>query len=314
MRPRVCVTLLWATVLLHSRCVSDCGGAPSDSSAPQQGSSDGMEADSGEHSAGDSAVDAHSRGSDLGKDGSASTLDDATDTASLAEVQDDTWTSAPDVKKPNVPDGICPEPDPLAPKAGDPCDQVGATRCSEAAMVGVDLQEKPKQYMCARPNRLVCVLSEGTLRWEENPCPIPPVECNKSQGVTCVEDSVGARCCSTRCRQGTDYSSPSTTDLGPLLCSNPGEIVCQRYPWMVSDFLYTCGVLTDSPRAQLYTKCRQWCEGCNYYHKWEQCPAIRYCQTHCGDHASACANDEEGNPYCVGPANGDCDWYQGDCP
>lgn len=313
MRWQACVALLWV-VLLEAGCMSDCGGGPSDTPGPQPGESDGTGTDSGEHSDSDSAADASSRGSDLDPDASPSILDDATDTASRSDGQEDAWTDAPDVKKPAVPDGICPEPDPLVPKAGDPCDQKGSTRCSESGMVAVDLQEKPKQYMCARPNRLVCSSSGGTLRWEESPCPSPPIECNKNQGVTCVEDADGARCCSTRCRWGTDVSSPSWTDLGPLLCSDVGEIVCQRYPWMASDFLYTCGVLTDSPRAHLYKNCRKWCEGCNYYHKWQECPPIRYCQLECGEHATICENDEEGNPYCVGPASGDCDWYPGECP
>lgn len=303
-------------ILLQSGCVSDCGGEQSGTSDPQPADTDGPGEDQGEHGAKDSgvALDALADDSDTADGDSASALSDAADTASPADVPTDTTVQKLDIKEPAAPDGVCPEPDPSVPKAGDPCDEVGVSRCSESGMKAVAMFEWTLPYLCARPNRLVCSSINGTLQWEEVPCPIPPVECNKNQGVTCVEDAGGARCCSTRCIEGTPKFKPHPSDKGTILCSNPGAIVCQLYPWMASQFQYTCGVLTDSPKAHLYENCHQWCEGCNYYYRLKECPAIRYCQTECGEHSSTCENDEDGNPYCVGPASGTCDWYPGQCP
>ena len=218
-----------------------------------------------------------------------------------------------DVKAPSAPDGVCPAPDPAAPKAGESCEAEGASRCSETGVYAADLLENPKQYICARPNRLLCSKTDAGLIWTDVACPIPPESCNKNQAVTCIEESGGTRCCPTRCRENPDWPGAGHPQTGTVLCSDPTIEVCTGFPWMNSSWIHGCGLLEESIFAEGHTDCLEWCQGCTYYYPKIQCPPLYYCQTECGGYDGECYIDDNGHAACPDPDATPCKWHDGDC-
>ena len=216
-------------------------------------------------------------------------------------------TSMPDFAANYAPDGVCPPADPSVPKPGDPCEVEGASRCSEGGRVPVDLFEWPKQYLCARPYRLVCTQTAAGLVWDEVACPLPPESCNRNRAVTCVEQDGGTRCCPTRCRKnpagGFGAGDPVN---GTLLCSDLETELCQAFPWMSSTWLYGCGKLEETKFANAHTDCQPWCGGCTYYYPATRCPAVYYCNKNCGHHDLECVVAEDGSGSCPDPETVEC--------
>lgn len=299
---RLRLALGLAPLLLVS-CSSDCAGT----STAEQGTETAVDIVSTSEDAGREV------GGNSGKPDAAAEDVAAASASDVANVEDVDGLSGPNDAVVRPRDGVCSAPGPTAPRVGDACDVIGASRCSDTGMTSVDTMEVKEPYACVRPNRLVCAETDTGLVWQDVPCPVPPESCALNQVVTCVEDGGGTRCCPLRCRQTEIGAGAGDPQKGTLLCVDEGQVLCRTFPWMHWQWTYECGFLEQTPFGKVHSDCLPWCGGCTYYHPATKCGVIPVCNCEWGGVNTECETDDAGTGHCPDLSRTDCVWSDEEC-